>query len=73
MRRRRIALIVLLPLLVVLLAAVVFAGDSLTEAALDFGSNPPWQEEPTRITENLTPFADIPGFEQTTPIPTRAP
>ena len=73
MRRRKLALAVAVPLLLVLLLAVVFAGDSLTEAALDFGSNPPWQEEPTRITEDLTPFADIPGFTQPTPVPTRAP
>ena len=71
--RRRLAIYVVVPLLAVLIVAVAFAGDSLTEAALDFGSNPPWQEEPTRITENLTPFADIPGFTQPTPIPTRAP
>ena len=73
MRRRKLALAVAVPLLLVLLLAVVFAGDSLTEAALDFGSNPPWQEQPTRITENLTPFADIPGFTPPTPVPTRAP
>ena len=73
MRRRRRALTVVVPLLLVVFVAVIFAGDSLTEAVLDFGSNPPWQEEPTRITESLTPFADIPGFTQPTPVPTRAP
>ncbi len=73
MRRRQLAMYIAVPLLVVLLLVVVFAGDSLAEAILDFGSNPPWQEEPTRITENLTPFADIPGFEAPTPRPTAVP
>ena len=73
MRRRALALYLAVPLLVVLVLAVVLAGDSMTEAVLDFGSNPPWREQPTRITGNLTPFADIPGFSAPTPIPTRSP
>jgi hypothetical protein len=64
---------VAVPLLLALVLVVIFAGDAMTEAVLDFGSNPPWQEQPTRITENLTPFADIPGFSAPTPVPTRAP
>lgn len=73
MRRRTLALYLAVPLLLALVLAVFLAGDSMTGAVLDFGSNPPWQEQPTRITENLTPFADIPGFSAPTPVPTRAP
>lgn len=53
------------PLLAVLMAAIIF----FTVAALSYGAfiaseagRLPWQEEPTRIA--ITPFADIPGFDQ---------
>ncbi len=73
MRVRRLALYLGLPLLLVVILAVVLAGDSITETILDTASNPPWEEQPTRISTQLTPFGDIPGFAAPTPIPTRAP
>ena len=73
MRRRRLLLYVVVPLALIALVTIFLAGDRITEAALDFGSNPPWKEQPTRISTQLTPFADIPGFSQPTPVPTRAP
>jgi len=70
---RQLALYLAVPLLVAAILAVVFAGDATTEKVLDTASNPPWQEDPTRISTSLTPFADIEDFEQPTPIPTRSP
>ena len=65
MRRRRLIALALVVPVVLGLALAVY----LLNAAGDL----PWQEDPTRISTGLTPFGDIPGFEQPTPIPTRAP
>jgi len=60
-RRRRnvkIAVVVLAPLLILVIAALTLAGSA---------GFLPWQPEPTRIP--ITPFADLPGAGVGTPVP----
>jgi uncharacterized protein HemY len=50
MRRRTLALVILVSLLLVL-AVGLYVGNATGEL--------PWQEDPTRISTSLTPFADL--------------
>lgn len=36
----------------------------------NLGGYLPWQEDPTPIASGITPFADIPGFNPPTTVPT---
>lgn len=56
--------LLLLAAILVLIVVGIFGGVLAGQAGLL-----PWQEEPTRVSTGITPFADIPGFGDQTPTP----
>jgi hypothetical protein len=65
-RQRRVriaAVVVLVPVLAVFALGIYLASLS---------GDLPWQEDPTRISEELEPFSGIEGFAAPTALPTRA-
>lgn len=63
-RRRPWLRLVLLAALLLLIVVGVYGGVLANQAGLL-----PWQEEPVRISTGITPFADIPGFDEPTATP----
>jgi hypothetical protein len=56
----------------IVLAFVLFTG-SFGIYLADEAGKLPWQEDPTPISDSITPFADIPGFSAPTAVPTTEP